>query len=38
MVLAVVPGSKVIYAPDGAPDLRCYRVNCDEIARVHCPG
>lgn len=34
MVLAVVPGSKVIYAPDGAPDLRCYRVNCDEIARV----
>jgi nucleoside-diphosphate-sugar epimerase len=34
MVLAVVPGSRVTYAPGGAPDPRCYRVNCDEIART----
>ena len=34
MVLAVVPGSRVTYAPGGAPDPRCYRVNCDELART----
>jgi nucleoside-diphosphate-sugar epimerase len=32
MVCEIVPGSRVTYAPDGAPDPRCYRVNCDEIA------
>ena len=34
MVLDVVPGSRVTYAPGGGPDPRCYRVNCDEIAWV----
>ena len=34
MVREVVPGSKVIYAPDGGPDLRCYRVDCSKIART----
>jgi nucleoside-diphosphate-sugar epimerase len=34
MVLDIVPGSRVTYAPGGGPDPRCYRVNCDEIARV----
>ena len=34
MVLSVVPGSRVTYAPGGAPDPRCYRVNCDELART----
>ncbi|HEX8968945.1 MAG TPA: SDR family oxidoreductase [Chloroflexota bacterium] len=34
MVREVVPGSRVMYAADGGPDLRCYRVNCDKIARV----
>jgi len=34
MVLDIVPGSRVTYAQDGGPDPRCYRVNCDEIARV----
>ena len=32
MVREIVPGSRVTYAPGGAPDPRCYRVNCDEIA------
>ncbi len=32
MVLSVVPGSRVTYAPGGGPDPRCYRVNCDKIA------
>jgi len=32
MVREVVPGSRVTYAEGGAPDPRCYRVNCDEIA------
>ena len=30
----VVPGCHVEYAPDGGPDKRCYRVNCDKIRRV----
>src|SRR6185436_3420465 len=34
MVLAVVPGSRVTYAPGGTPDPRCYRVDCDELART----
>ena len=32
IVLGIVPGSRVTYAPGGGPDPRCYRVNCDEIA------
>jgi nucleoside-diphosphate-sugar epimerase len=34
MVAEIVPGCHVEYAPDGAPDKRCYRVNCDKIHRV----
>lgn len=34
MVREVVPNSRVKYAPGGGPDLRCYRVNCDKIART----
>jgi nucleoside-diphosphate-sugar epimerase len=32
MVRAVVPGSRVTYAPGGGPDPRCYRVDCSRIA------
>jgi nucleoside-diphosphate-sugar epimerase len=34
IVAAIVPGCRVEYAPDGGPDTRCYRVNCDKIRRV----
>jgi nucleoside-diphosphate-sugar epimerase/SAM-dependent methyltransferase len=34
IVKEVVPGSRVTYAEGAGPDLRCYRVNCDRIARV----
>jgi nucleoside-diphosphate-sugar epimerase len=34
MVEETVPGSRVKYAEGGGPDLRCYRVNCDKIARI----
>lgn len=34
MVADIVPGCHVEYAPGGAPDKRCYRVNCDKIQRV----
>ena len=34
MVEEIVPGSRVKYADGGGPDLRCYRVNCDKIARA----
>jgi nucleoside-diphosphate-sugar epimerase len=34
MVAEIVPGCHVEYAPDGAPDKRCYRVNCDKIHHV----
>ena len=34
IVAEVVPGCHVEYAPDGGPDKRCYRVNCDKIRRV----
>lgn len=34
IVAEIVPGSHVEYAPDGGPDLRCYRINCDKIRRL----
>lgn len=34
IVAEVVPGCRIEYAPDGGPDKRCYRVNCDKIQRV----
>jgi nucleoside-diphosphate-sugar epimerase len=34
IVAETVPGSKVEYAPDGGPDKRCYRINCDKIRRL----
>jgi len=34
MVQEFVLGSRVKYANGGGPDLRCYRVNCDKIART----
>ena len=37
IVAETVPGSRVEYAPDGGPDKRCYRVNCDKI-RQRLPG
>ena len=33
LVEQIVPNSKVEFAPDAGPDLRCYRVDCDYIAR-----
>jgi nucleoside-diphosphate-sugar epimerase len=34
IVAETVPGSRVEYAPDGGPDKRCYRINCDKIRRA----
>lgn len=34
MVQEIVPGSQVDFATDAGPDKRCYRVDCDKIARV----
>ncbi|MBV9354229.1 MAG: SDR family oxidoreductase [Chloroflexi bacterium] len=34
MVRDVVPGARIAYAPDGGPDLRCYRVDCEKIRHV----
>jgi nucleoside-diphosphate-sugar epimerase len=34
IVAETVPGSRVEYAPEGGPDLRCYRVTCDKIRRL----
>jgi nucleoside-diphosphate-sugar epimerase len=34
IVADTVPGSRVEYAPDGGPDKRCYRINCDKITRM----
>ena len=34
IVAETVPGSRVEYAPEGGPDERCYRINCDKIARA----
>jgi nucleoside-diphosphate-sugar epimerase len=37
IVRETVPGSWIEYAPDGGPDKRCYRINCDKVQR-HLPG
>jgi nucleoside-diphosphate-sugar epimerase len=34
IVAETVPGSTIEYAPDGGPDKRCYRVNCDKIQQM----
>jgi nucleoside-diphosphate-sugar epimerase len=34
IVRQVVPGCRIDYAPDAGPDKRCYRVDCNRIARV----
>jgi nucleoside-diphosphate-sugar epimerase len=34
IVSEVVPGCRVEYAPDGGPDLRCYRVSFNKINRL----
>jgi len=34
IVAETVPGSHVEYAPEGGPDRRCYRINCDKIRRM----
>jgi nucleoside-diphosphate-sugar epimerase len=34
VVKETVPGCHVEYAPDGGPDKRCYRVDCDKIRRM----
>jgi len=34
IVSEVVPGCRIEYAPDAGPDKRCYRVDCNKIARV----
>jgi nucleoside-diphosphate-sugar epimerase len=34
IVMETVPGCRVEYAPDGGPDKRCYRINCDKIGRT----
>ena len=34
IVREIVPGSSVEYAPNAGPDTRCYRVDCNRIART----
>ncbi len=34
IVKDVVPNCKIDYAPDAGPDKRCYRVDCNKIARI----
>ena len=34
IVAETVPGCRIEYAPDGGPDKRCYRINCDKIGRM----
>jgi hypothetical protein len=34
IVRSIVPGCEIAYAPDAAPDKRCYRVDCNKIART----
>jgi nucleoside-diphosphate-sugar epimerase len=34
IVRDVVPGCRVEYAQDAGPDKRCYRVDCNKIART----
>ncbi len=31
IVAETLPNCRIEYAPDGGPDKRCYRVNCDKI-------
>jgi nucleoside-diphosphate-sugar epimerase len=33
LVREIVPGCRIEYAPDAGPDRRCYRVDCNKIAR-----
>lgn len=34
IVADTVPGCRIDYAPEGGPDKRCYRINCDKIQRA----
>lgn len=34
IVRDVVPSCRIEYAPDAGPDARCYRVDCNKIART----
>jgi len=34
LVREIVPGCRIDYAPDAGPDTRCYRVDCNKIART----
>jgi len=34
IVAETVPNCRIEYAPDGGPDKRCYRINCDKIRRM----
>ena len=34
LVEEVVPGARIRFAPNAGPDPRCYRVNCDKLART----
>jgi nucleoside-diphosphate-sugar epimerase len=34
IVAEVVPGCRIEYAPDGGPDKRCYRINCEKIRQA----
>lgn len=34
IVMETVPGSQVTFAEGAGPDKRCYRVNCDHIAKT----
>ncbi|MDJ0947453.1 MAG: SDR family oxidoreductase [Alphaproteobacteria bacterium] len=33
IVVETVPKSRIDYAPDAGPDVRCYRVDCSKLAR-----
>jgi len=33
IVAETVPACQIEYAPDGGPDKRCYRINCEKIRR-----
>lgn len=34
LVEEIVPGCRIDFAPDAGPDTRCYRVDCNKIART----
>lgn len=34
IVRDIVPGCRIEFAPDAGPDARCYRVDCNKIART----